>query len=147
MPVSTEKPKRGRGRPPRAQDKKTDRQFHLVLQEEEMALFVIAADLADASSTGAFLRGALRELDKNPSLVSKIPPELLPKADGTTKHCPLLLSAGDSEKIRTVGAKNYSAYIRAAGLAACFNNPGRNEAFEAAVKALKNKKCRDARRV
>lgn len=146
MPVATDKPKRTRGRPPRDQGKKTDRQFHLVLLEEEMDLFVIAADLANASSTGAFLREAVREFDKNPNLVSQVPQELLPKAKETTKHCPLLLSSGDMEKVHAVGTKNYSAYIRTAGLAACFSKPVRNEAFEAAVEALKNRKATDSRR-
>ena len=140
MPVITEEQKRGRGRPRRDDAKKTDRQFHLVLLEEEMALFVIAAELADAASTGAFLRAAIREFDRNPSLVTKVPKELLPKADETTKHCPLLLSNDDMERIHTVGARNYSAYIRTAGLAACFNSPGRSEALELAVEALRNKK-------
>ena len=140
MPVITEKLRRGRGRPRRDEDKKTDRQFHLVLLEEEMALFVIAAELADAASIGAFLRAAIRELVRTPGLVTKVPKELLPEADETTKHCPLLLSNDDMEKIHMVGARNYSAYIRTAGLAACFNSPGRSEALELAVEALRNKK-------
>jgi len=131
------------GRPKKPKDELTNQQFHLVLLDEEMELIKAATKLSGSTSAAAFMRGAIRVFAPAQARLAKnIPEELMPLAeqiDKPKKHFPLLLSAEDRGLIDEY-AGGSSVFIRTAALAMAFANPGRNEAFESAEHALREKK-------